>query len=137
MPAPDNLTVQTPGEPITQPTTQQQTSASTEQQPEPEYIGKHNGGGRYRIFRTPAGAEHGDWFSDFVATGEGAKDAAQAEADRLNAGGEPFFKPEETQQAAAQTAAAQPTTQQQAAQPGRAVLTDEGWLVNELPASKE
>lgn len=137
MPAPDNLTVQTPGEPIVQPTTQQQTTTSTEQQPEPEYIGKHNGGGRYRIFRTPAGAEHGDWFSDFVATGEGAKDAAQAEADRLNAGGEPFFKPEETQQATAQATAAQPTTQQQAAQPGRAVLTDEGWLVNELPASKE
>ncbi|MDQ7965520.1 hypothetical protein RDI61_15910 [Pseudomonas plecoglossicida] len=137
MPAPDNLTVQTPGEPIVQPTTQQQTTTSIEQQPEPEYIGKHNGGGRYRIFRTPAGAEHGDWFSDFVATGDGAKDSAQAEADRLNAGGDPYFKPEETQQAAAQTAAAQPTTQQQAAQPGRAVLTDEGWLVNELPASKE
>jgi len=138
MPAPDNLTVQTPGEPITQPTTQQQTTTSTEQQPEPEYIGKHNGGGRYRIFRTPAGAEHGDWFSDFVATGDGAKEAAQVEAERLNAGGEPFFKPEETQQAiAAQAAAEQPTTQQQTSQPGRAVLTDEGWLVTELPASKE
>lgn len=139
MPAPENLTVQTPGEPITQPTTQQQTSTSTDQQPDPEYVGKHNGGGRYRIFRTPAGAEHGDWFSDFVATGEGAKEAAQVEADRLNAGGAPYFKPEETQQAApiAQVTAEQPTTQQQTAQPGRAVLTEEGWLVNELPAGKE
>ena len=137
MPAPDNLTVQTPGEPITQPTTQQQTTTSTEQQPEPEYIGKHNGGGRYRIFRTPAGAEHGDWFSDFVATREGAKDAAQAEADRLTAGGDPFFKPEETQQATAQVAATQPTTTQAKTPSYAAVLTDEGWLVPDLPARKE
>ena len=135
MPAPDNLTVQTPGEPITQPTTQQQ--AGTEQQQEPEYVGKHNGGGRYRIFRTPAGAEHGDWFSDFVATGEGAKEAAQAEAERLNAGGEPFFKPAEQEQATAeaQVTTAQPTTQQQAATRTQAVLTDEGWLVPDLPVA--
>lgn len=137
MPAPDNLTVQTPGEPITQPTAQQQ--AGTEQQPEPEYVGKHNVGGRYRIYRTPAGAEHGDWFSDFVATGEGAKEAAQAEAERLNAGGEPYFKPEETQQATTtvQAAAEQPTAQQQAGTRTQAVLTDEGWLVPDLPARKE
>ncbi|MNJ10060.1 hypothetical protein D3C77_42140 [compost metagenome] len=139
MPAPDNLTVQTPGEPITQPTTQQQTTTSTEQQLEPEYIGKHNGGGRYRIFRTPAGAEHGDWFSDFVATGDGAKEAAQVEADRLNAGGAPYFKPEETQQdtATAQVTAEQPTTQQQTSNRAQAVLTDEGWLVPDQPARKE
>lgn len=129
MPAPDNLTVQTPGEPITQPTTQQQTS-TTEQQAEPEYTAKFNGGPRWRIWSRTAN----DWFSDFVATGEGNKEAAQIEADRLNAGGEPFFKPEETQQAAT---IVQPTTQQQAAQPGRAVLTEHGWLVSELPASKE
>lgn len=137
MPAPDNLTVQTPGEPITQPTAQRQ--AGTEQQQEPEYVGKHNGGGRYRIFRTPAGAEHGDWFSDFVATGEGAKEAAQAEAERLNAGGEPFFKPEETQQTTTtvQAAAEQPTAQRQAAPRTQAVLTDEGWLVPEPQARKE
>ncbi|WPE28069.1 hypothetical protein PshuTeo1_38040 [Pseudomonas hunanensis] len=139
MPAPDNLTVQTPGEPITQPATTQQTTTSTEQQPEPEYVGKHNGGGRYRIFYTPVGAEHGDWFSDFVATGEGAKEAAQAEAERLNAGGEPYFKPAEPEQATAtaQVATAQPATTQAATPSYAAVLTNEGWLVPDLPARKE
>ncbi|MCE1001842.1 hypothetical protein [Pseudomonas sp. NMI1173_11] len=126
MPAPDNLTVQTPGEPITQPTTEQK---------EPEYTAKHNGGGRQRIWSATAN----DWFSDFVAMGEGAKEAAQAEADRLNAGGDPFFKPEETQQTTTtvQAAAEQPTTQQQAAPRTQAVLTDEGWLVPEPAARKE
>lgn len=133
MPAPDNLQVQTPGQPVTQPTEQQ---ASTEAK-EPEYSAKHNGGGRYRIFFTPAGAEHGDWFSDFVAAGDGAKEAAAAEADRLNSGGEPFVKPDEEQQATTTASAAattQPTEQQ--AQ-NHAVLTAEGWLCPELPARKE
>lgn len=130
MPAPDNLTVQTPGEPITQPTTGQQTTTSTETK-EPEYTAKHNGGGRWRIWA----ATTDDWFSDFVVAGEGAKDLAQAEADRLNAGGAPYTKPADpTPEATAPAAAAtQPTTEQ--ATPGRAVLTDEGWLVPELPAN--
>ena len=51
MPAPENLTVQTPGEPITQPTTEQQTASSTEATT-PEYTAKHNGGGRWRIYST-------------------------------------------------------------------------------------
>lgn len=140
MPAPDNLVAQTPGQPITPPTAEQSTTTSIEQTEakEPEYTAKHNGGGRYRIFYTPADAEHGDWFSDFVATGEGAKDAAQAEADRLNAGGEPFFKPEEQgEQTTAAAVATQPTAEQAAAPRTAAVLTPEGWLVPELPARKE
>lgn len=139
MPAPDNLAVQIPGQPITQPTAEQSTTTSIErtEAKEPEYTAKHNGGGRYRIFHTPADAEHGDWFSDFVATGEGAKEAAQAEADRLNAGGEPFFKPEEKGEQTTTVAATQPTAEQVAAPRATAVLTPEGWLVPDLPARKE
>ena len=124
MPAPDNLAVQTPGQPITQPTT------STEAK-EPEYTAKFNGGPRWRIWSRTAN----DWFSDFVATGEGNKEAAQVEADRLNAGGEPYFKPSDLEPEAAAPAATitQPTTEQ--ARPGVAVLTSEGWLVPELPAN--
>ena len=123
MPAPDNLQVQTPGQPITQP--------AAEQQPEPEYSAKFNGGPRWRIWSRTAN----DWFSDFVATGDGNKEAAQAEAKRLNAGGTPVTKaPEPTPAPAAQPAAqAQPAAEQtQRAVP---VLTPEGWLVPELPVN--
>ena len=107
MPAPENLTVQTPGEPITQPTTEQQTASSTEATT-PEYTAKHNGGGRWRIYST----SQDDWYSNFAVAGEGAKDLAQAEADRLNAGGDPFTKPDdpEPETSAPAAAADQPTT---------------------------
>lgn len=135
MPAPDNLQVQTPGQQITQPTAEQQAATSTEQKPEPEYTAKHNGGGRWRVWA----ATTDDWFSDFVAAGEGAKDAAQAEAERLNSGGEPFIKPAETAQAATSTTSTtsitQPTAEQTAAPRTTAVLTPEGWLVPDLPVA--
>lgn len=134
MPAPDNLAVQTPGVPITQATTEQTSNTSTEAK-EPEFSAKHNGGGRQRIWSNTLN----DWFSDFVATGEGAKQVAQAEADRLNAGGAAYVKPEEqATTATAQATTEQPTqqqpTQQQAART-QAVLTDEGWLVPDLPVA--
>lgn len=124
MPAPDNLQVQTPGQPITQPNTEQQ-----DQPQEPEYTAKHNGGGRQRIWSRT----QDDWYSDFVVSGEGAKEAAQAEADRLNAGGEPFIKPAEAAPAVASTT--QPTTEQAAAPRTTAVLTPDGWLVPDLPVA--
>lgn len=118
MPAPDNLQVQTPGQPITQPT--------AEQKSEPEYTAKHNGGGRWRIYSTSLD----DWFSDFVATGEGAKEAAQAEADRLSAGGTPLTKLADPAPAPAEPAAStQPTAEQAKPQRAVPVLTPEGWLV--------
>lgn len=138
MPAPENLQVQTPGQPITQPAAE----------PQPEFTAKHNGGGRWRIYST----SQDDWFSDFVATGEGAKEAAQAEAERLNAGGTPVFNvpdpapttleeagklsPEQADSAAAAIQAAL-AAQPAAEQPQRAVpvLTPEGWLVPELPVN--
>ncbi|MFY1029138.1 hypothetical protein [Pseudomonas asiatica] len=132
MPAPDNLTVQTPGEPLAPAATEQTSTTSTTstEAKEPEYTAKHNGGGRWRIWA----ATTDDWFSDFVVTGDGAKDLAQAEADRLNAGGEPFTKPADPAPEAPAAAAAAPATAEQIA-PGRAVLTAEGWLVGELPAN--
>lgn len=51
------------------------------------YAAKFNGGTRWRI--VDAG---GNWFSDFVGA---SKEEAQAEADRLTAGGQPFVKPSE------------------------------------------
>ncbi|WP_136474547.1 hypothetical protein [Pseudomonas sp. DG56-2] len=52
------------------------------------YAGKFNGGTRWRVIDAK-----GEWFSDFIGA---SKEEAQAEADRLNAGGEPYVKPEET-----------------------------------------
>lgn len=52
------------------------------------YAAKFNGGTRWRVIDAK-----GDWFSDFIGS---SKEEAQAEADRLNAGGEPYVKPEET-----------------------------------------
>lgn len=51
------------------------------------YSAKFNGGTRWRVVDA-AGA----WFSDFVGA---SKEEAQAEADRLNAGGQPVVKPAE------------------------------------------
>ncbi|QBF27158.1 hypothetical protein EXN22_16210 [Pseudomonas tructae] len=48
------------------------------------YTAKFNGGTRWRVVDA-AGA----WFSDFIGA---SKEEAQAEADRLNAGGQPFVK---------------------------------------------
>ncbi|MDH0639085.1 hypothetical protein N5D52_19295 [Pseudomonas sp. GD03860] len=129
MPAPDNLQVQTPGQPLTQPSTEQTTTEAKE----PEYTAKHNGGGRQRIWS----ASTNDWFSDFVAIGEGAKEAAQAEAERLNAGGEPFTKPADPAPEPTPEAKPQPSAEQAPARAQRqqAVLTDEGWLVPDLPAA--
>lgn len=135
MPAPDNLQVQTPGQPITQSTAEQQ----------PEFTAKHNGGGRWRIYST----SQDDWFSDFVATGEGAKDSAQAEAERLNAGGAPVTKVADPVPTTLETAGELTAEQRERAatdiaehlarteQPQRAVpvLTPEGWLVPELPVN--
>lgn len=132
MPAPDTLVTQTPGQSTTQDATD--TSTTAEQPTTPVYSAKHNGGGRWKIWS----ATTDDWFSDFVASGEGAKDAAQAEADRLNAGGEPFVKPAETAPevpAATEAPVTQGATEQPVQARQVAVLTADGWLVPELPAN--
>ncbi len=135
MPAPDNLTIQTPGEPITQPDAEQPTT-STEQQAPPLYTAKSNGGGRFKVWYTPTDpSEQAGWFSDFVATGEGAKDAAQAEVDRLNAGGQPYVKPADPEPEVQQQV--KPAAEQSAAHPARPYLTPEGWIVPSSSGRKE
>lgn len=52
------------------------------------YAAKFNGGTRWRVIDAK-----GEWFSDFIGA---SKEEAQVEADRLNAGGEPYVKPEDT-----------------------------------------
>ncbi|MGH8381755.1 hypothetical protein [Pseudomonas sp.] len=136
MPAPDNLNVQTPGEPIIQPTTAPATT--TEQPPAaPLYIAKHNGGGRWKIWHTPVeGAP--DWFSDFMATGQGAKELAEAEAQRLNEGGEPLIIDATRESELAALEQPKPTTAPavDATRLKQAVMTSEGWLCPE-PLAKE
>lgn len=134
MPAPENLTAQTPGDPLATaaPTTPEDQSGGTAfPLGAPAFSARHNGGGRWKIWYAPT-EDQADWFSDFVVAGEGAKALAEAEAERLNAGGEPFTKPAEQQEPvtkatapAASTRAVDPTTLKQA------VMTPDGWLCPE------
>lgn len=136
MPAPENLTAQTPGEPlaaVTPATPEDQSGGTAFPLGAPAFSARHNGGGRWKIWYAPT-EDQADWFSDFVATGDGAKALAEAEAERLNAGGEPFAKPAEQKEPeakapapAASTRAVDPTTLKQS------VLTPDGWL---CPAPK-
>lgn len=142
MPAPENLTTQTPGAPIT--TAAPDADTDTNDTPAialgaPAFTAKHNGGGRWKIWYAPTEGQ-ADWFSDFVST---SKEEAEAEADRLNEGGEPFVAPDEPKttkavttakpaakqasKAAATDGAIDPTTLKQA------VMTPDGWLCPESP----
>lgn len=56
--------------------------------PQPAFTTKHNGGGRYIVIDLA-----GDKVGDFVGAN---KEEAQAEADRLIAGGQPYVKPDDT-----------------------------------------
>lgn len=136
MPAPEDLTVHTPGEPIA-PDANEQTAANDSLPPPPDdlaqaapvFTAKHNGGGRYIVIDA-----QGDKVGDFV----GDKTSAEAEAERMNAGGEPYVAAtapvKQTQaapvQQAAKAAGVNPETLKQP------VLTSEGWLCPEPPAAK-
>lgn len=54
--------------------------------PQPAFTTKHNGGGRHIVIDAD-----GKKVGDFVGA---SKEKAQAEADRLTAGGEPYVKPD-------------------------------------------
>ena len=135
MPGPDDLKIQTPGEPLAAATPDTSTGATTQTPAAPTYTAKHNGGGRWKVWLTPAEGD-ADWFSDFMAAGDGAKAQAEAEALRLTEGGEPLvLDPQHLNEAAAQarpdtsTGAIDVTTLKQP------VMTSEGWLCPE-PAVK-
>ncbi|PTS84005.1 hypothetical protein DBR00_11535 [Pseudomonas sp. HMWF032] len=145
MPAPEDLAVQTPGENLTPAVTETPTKPANEQLEEPAkpadaafnlggpaFTAKHNGAGRWKIWFAPTEGK-ADWFSDFV----GDKPTALVEAERLNAGGEPYVaataptKPaEEAKPTAKASGAVDPTTLKQP------VMTAEGWLCPE-PVVKE
>ena len=147
MPAPENLTTQTPGEALTPAATETAaTPPANEQQGEPAnpagaafplgvpaFSAKHNGGGRWKIWFAPTEGQ-ADWFSDFV----GDKSSATAEAERLNAGGEPYVAatapvkqvPAAPVQQSAKAAGINPATLKQP------VMTEHGWLCPEPPAAK-
>lgn len=146
MPAPD-LIPQNPGDPtantaplasaISDATTGNPNATETDtanaQAPKPAlFAAKHNGGGRWKIWSTA----NDDWFSDFLSAGDGAKAQAEAEADRLNAGGEPLVLDPQRLNEQAPAAHAQATTGNiDATTLKQAVMTPEGWLCPE-PVAK-
>ncbi|KAF1032972.1 MAG: hypothetical protein GAK37_00292 [Pseudomonas sp.] len=145
MSAPD-LIPQIPGDPLasTQPATTTTTSdaagagtGDTQAPATPQFTAKHNGGGRWKIWQTlPDGGA--DWFSDFIAAGDGAKAQAEAEAERLNAGGDPLvLDPERLADKAALSTRAPAAKAVDATSLKQAVMTTDGWLCPEPPASKE
>lgn len=128
MPAPE-LNVQTPGDPTanTQATTTTESPGTTPAAP--AYSAKHNGAGRWKIWSTATD----DWFSDFLVVGEGAKTQAEAEAERLNAGGEPLvLDPKRENEPVTQAT----TTTIDATMLKQAVMTTDGWLCPE-PKAKD
>ncbi|NMX27097.1 hypothetical protein HBO14_11225 [Pseudomonas sp. WS 5406] len=134
MPAPD-LTPQTPGEPIASTGTTTLTTplagAIAVSPAAPAFNAKHNGGGRWKIWSTT----NDDWFSDFIAAGDGAKAQAETEAERLNAGGEPLvLDPQRTSEPAPKVQAS--TGNHDATTLKQAVLTNDGWLCPE-PKAKD
>lgn len=146
MPAPENLTTNTPGEPLGTITPLASTVSSSTgaggtsnagdtnatQAQAPEFTAKHNGGGRWKIWKTEADGG-ADWFSDFV----GAKEAAIAEAQRLTDGGEPLkLDPERKEDRAAQAQARPSATEIDPTTIKQAVMTPDGWLCPEPPVKE-
>lgn len=143
MPAPEDLTIQTPGETLTPAVTETPTTTETTTEPAkpaapafplgaPVFTAKHNGSGRWKIWCAPTEGQ-ADWFSDFV----GDKPTALVEAERLNAGGEPYVAVTAPAKPAAEakptpkaSGAVDPTTLKQP------VMTQDGWLCPE-PVVKE
>lgn len=72
----------------TKPAASTSTSTGSQAKQSLGYAAKFNGGSRWRVIDAK-----GEWFSDFVGS---SKEEAQAEADRLNAGGDPYVKPDDT-----------------------------------------
>lgn len=145
MPAPD-LTPQTPGEPIAtmtplagaisdastgNPNASELNTANAQASVQPRFAAKHNGGGRWKIWSTA----NDDWFSDFIAAGDGAKAQAETEAERLNAGGDPLvLDPQRTSEPAPKVQSS--TGNHDATTLKQAVLTNDGWLCPE-PKAKD
>lgn len=143
MPAPEDLTPKTPGEPLgtitpiaaatgaagdTTTTTAGEPSA-TQAQP-PLFIAKHIAGGRWHVVTNDAEAKR---VGDFV----GDKVSVLVELDRLLAGGEPLvLDPERKEDRATQAQAKPATTHVDATTLKQAVMTPDGWLCPEPPVKE-
>lgn len=141
MPGPDDLKIQTPGEPIGTITplagvvadatggnsNASETDAAKEQPP--VYAAKHNGGGRFIVVDAD-----GDKVGDFTGT----KAEAAIEANRLADGGEPLvLDPERKEDRAAQAQPKQsPASTVDATTLKQAVMTPDGWLCPEPPVKE-
>lgn len=148
MPAPD-LTPQTPGEPLAtitplagaisdastgNPNASELNTANTEASVQPLFAAKHNGGGRWIVIDDNATLVDGKVvkIGDFVGA---SKEEAEAEAERLNAGGEPLvLDPQRTSEPAPKAQAS--TGSHDATTLKQAVLTNDGWLCPE-PKAKD
>lgn len=142
MPAPDELTTQTPGQPLAtmtplagaisdantgNPNANESLTANAQA---PLYTAKHNGGGRWIVVDA-----QGERFSQFMTND---KPEAEAEALRLIDGGAPYVMPEE--QAGQSQSASVTITKPDVVDPTKlkaAVMTADGWLCPEPPAAKE
>ena len=137
MPGPDDLKIQTPGEPLG--TMTPLASAVTDaaggdtaaQALPPLYVAKHIAGGRWHVVTNDADATR---VGDFV----GDKVTIVAEVERMNAGGEPLkLDPERLQDRAAQAQPKQSASSTvDATQLKQAVMTPDGWLCPEPPVKE-
>lgn len=143
MPGPDDLKIQTPGEPLGTITplagavagatsgNPNANETDTAQAQPPLYVAKHSAGGRWRVVTNDADATR---VGDFV----GDKVSIVAEVERMNAGGEPLkLDPERLQDRAAQAQPKQSATSTvDATQLKQAVMTPDGWLCPEPPVKE-
>lgn len=141
MSGPDNLQVQTPGEPLgtMSPLASAVNSAAgagnttasetnTAQAQAPVYVAKHIAGGRWHIIDADA-----QRVGDFI----GDKAAAQVELARLLEGGEPLkLDPERKEDRAAQAQAKPTATDVDPTTLKQAVMTPDGWLCPEPPVKE-
>lgn len=140
MPAPEDLTPKTPGEPLGSITplasaitdanggTPNASEQKTAQAQAPVFTPKHRSGGVFYVIDA-AGEKVGDF--------TGTKDEATAEAQRLAEGGEPLvLDPQRNEDRAALTQTKAPTTAVDAAKLKQPVLTADGWLCPEPPVKE-
>ena len=144
MPGPDDLKIQTPGEPLgtMTPLAAAVNTAGSGDSPDAGesttalaqpllYVAKHSAGGRWHVVTNDADATR---VGDFV----GDKVTIVAEVERMNAGGEPLkLDPERLQDRAAQAQPKQSAVADiDATTLKQAVMTPEGWLCPEPPVKE-
>jgi hypothetical protein len=134
MPAPEELTPKTPGEPLGTITPLAPDAAGITGAGDPPkddtapalYVAKHIAGGRWHVVTNDAEAKR---VGDFV----GDKVTVLVELDRLLAGGEPFVQEPKDDTAAKPQVKPAPTGDIDASSLKQPVMTPDGWLCPEPP----